>query len=65
VLRGFDSVVVSPGQTQKVTMHLSRYDLSIWDIVAQGWRRPKGAIGITIGASSRDRRLKATLPGNI
>ena len=42
-------------------MMLSRYDLSIWDVVAQGWRRPQGIIGVTIGASSRDKRLKATL----
>ncbi|KAJ3569130.1 hypothetical protein NP233_g5250 [Leucocoprinus birnbaumii] len=62
VLRGFDAVVVQPGQTQKVTMHLSRYDLSIWDVEKQGWKRPKGTIGITIGASSRDKRLKANLP---
>lgn len=61
VLRGFDSIVVNNGQTKQVTMMLSRYDLSIWDVVAQGWRRPQGIIGVTIGASSRDKRLKATL----
>ena len=42
-------------------MMLSRYDLSIWDVVAQGWRRPQGTIGVTVGASSRDERLKSTL----
>ncbi|KAF5356831.1 hypothetical protein D9756_006600 [Leucocoprinus leucothites] len=66
VLRGFDSTpVIKPGQSQKVSLPLSRYDLSIWDVVAQGWRRPEGAIGVTIGASSRDRRLKGTLSGNV
>lgn len=62
VLRGFDSVSVKPGQTKRVTMHLSRYDLSIWDVIAQGWRRPEGTIQVTVGASSRDKRLKARLP---
>jgi beta-glucosidase len=63
VLRGFDSVVVSPGKSAKVTMNLSRYDLSIWDVQKRGWRRPKGSIGVTVGASSRDKKLRATLPG--
>ncbi|KAF9451014.1 glycoside hydrolase family 3 protein [Macrolepiota fuliginosa MF-IS2] len=65
VLRGFDSVSIKPGQSQKVTLPLSRYDLSIWDVVAQGWRRPKGAISVTVGASSRDTKLKGTLPGGV
>ncbi|KAJ3571939.1 hypothetical protein NP233_g3419 [Leucocoprinus birnbaumii] len=66
VLRGFDATpVIKPGRSQKVTLSLSRYDLSIWDVVAQGWRRPAGTIGVTIGASSRDARLNGTLPGSI
>ena len=52
VLRGFDSVVISSGQTRRVTMMLSRYDLSIWDVVAQEWRRPQGTVGVTVGAST-------------
>ena len=31
---------------------LSRYDLSIWDVVAQEWRRPQGTIVVTVGAST-------------
>lgn len=65
VLRGFDSITINPGQSKKVTLSLSRYDLSIWDVNAQGWRRPKGAIGVTVGASSRDGKLKGTLPGSV
>ncbi|KAF9452890.1 glycoside hydrolase family 3 protein [Macrolepiota fuliginosa MF-IS2] len=65
VLRGFDNVSIKPGQSQKVMLSLSRYDLSIWDVVAQGWRRLKGTIGVTVGASSRDARLKGTLPGSV
>jgi len=62
VLKGFTNIKVSPGQQQRVSITLSRYDLSIWDVVQQGWRRPAGQIGITVGASSRDARLKGTLP---
>lgn len=57
ILKGFTNVGVSPGEETTVTLTLSRYDLSIWDTVAQGWKRPTGVIGITIGASSRDPRL--------
>lgn len=62
VLRGFTDVVLSPGDQQTVNITLSRYDLSIWDVVAQGWRKPAGQLGITVGASSRDARLKGTVP---
>ena len=39
-----------------------RYDLSIWDVVQQGWAKPNGTIGVTVGASSRDGRLSAEVP---
>ncbi|KAH9476789.1 putative beta-glucosidase L [Psilocybe cubensis] len=62
VLRGFTNVEVSPGQKTTVTITLSRYDLSIWDVERQGWAKPAGKIGVSIGASSRDIRLRGTVP---
>ena len=62
VLKGFTNTEVSPGDKKSVSITLSRYDLSIWDVVKQGWRKPEGQIGITVGASSRDARLKGHLP---
>ncbi|KDR78168.1 hypothetical protein GALMADRAFT_224540 [Galerina marginata CBS 339.88] len=62
VLKGFTDTTMAPGETNKVTITLSRYDLSIWDVVQQGWRKPDGTIGVMIGASSRDSRLKGTVP---
>ncbi|KAJ8517606.1 hypothetical protein ONZ45_g5248 [Pleurotus djamor] len=62
LLRGFNNVEVSPGQAKQVTINLSRYDLSIWDTVAQGWRKPAGTIGFFVGASSRDVRLRGKIP---
>jgi len=44
-----------------VTIQLSRFDLSIWDVVSQTWVKPDGDFGIAIGASSRDLRLNGTL----
>ena len=62
ILKGFTNVEVDAGETASVEITLSRYDLSIWDTEAQGWRRPEGTIGVTVGASSRDRRLVGELP---
>ncbi|KAF5329361.1 hypothetical protein D9619_009183 [Psilocybe cf. subviscida] len=61
VLRGFDNIQLKPGQKTTVTITLSRYDLSIWDTALQGWRKPEGSYGVTIGASSRDAKLKGSL----
>lgn len=61
VLKGFDSIHLSPGQSTLVTLQLSRYDLSIWNVVTQRWEIPGGATKITIGASSRDHRLTGTI----
>ncbi|KAJ7594941.1 beta-glucosidase [Mycena floridula] len=60
-LKGFDSVFVSPGQSVSVTMQLSRFDLSIWDVVNQRWQIPAGTTSISIGASSRDIRLTGSI----
>ncbi|KAH9055806.1 beta-glucosidase [Lactarius deliciosus] len=62
VLRGFTDVDLQPGQAQSVTITLSRYDLSIWDVVSQSWIRPSGSYSLSVGASSRDFRLKGTIP---
>lgn len=62
LLRGFTDVYLYPGETQTVTLTMSRYDLSIWDIAAQNWVLPAGEITLSIGASSRDFRLTGTVP---
>ncbi|KAJ6617970.1 beta-glucosidase [Mycena sp. CBHHK59/15] len=62
LLKGFTNVEVLPCDKKKVAISLSRYDLSFWDTVAQGWRKPNGTIGVTIGRSSRDARLTGTIP---
>ena len=61
VLKGFTNIELSPGDKDSVNITLSRYDLSIWDVVQQGWKKPQGQIGIIVGASSRDARLKGYL----
>ncbi|TCD69440.1 hypothetical protein EIP91_007566 [Steccherinum ochraceum] len=62
VLKGFTDVLLKPGQTKTVTLTLSRYDLSIWDTVQQGWVRPKGTIKFAVGQSSRLFKLHGAVP---
>ena len=62
MLRGFTDVLLGAKQSETVTVTLSRYDLSIWDADAQGWRKPEGVFTFSIGASSRDFRLQGSLP---
>ncbi|KAI0351205.1 glycoside hydrolase [Trametes cingulata] len=62
VLRGFADVEVPRGGSRTVEVTLSRYDLSVWDVEGRGWRRPEGTIGVSVGASSRDLRLRGSVP---
>ncbi|KIJ61677.1 glycoside hydrolase family 3 protein [Hydnomerulius pinastri MD-312] len=62
ILKGFTNIELEPGQTGRASITLSRYDLSIWDVVRQGWARPNGTINFSVGASSRDFRLSGSIP---
>ena len=62
VLRGFTDVDLQPGESKVVSITLSRYDLSIWDVVSQSWMRVRGTHSVSVGASSRDLRLKGKIP---
>lgn len=61
VLRGFTNTMIEVGQGKWVTITLSRYDLSVWDALKQGWKKPDGEIRVTVGASSRDKRLTGVI----
>ncbi|KAI8995506.1 beta-glucosidase [Trametes punicea] len=60
-LKGFDAVFLNPGESKTVTFQLSRYDFSIWDVNTQRWEIAEGVTGISVGASSRDLRLKGSI----
>ncbi|EIW57100.1 uncharacterized protein TRAVEDRAFT_170943 [Trametes versicolor FP-101664 SS1] len=62
VLRGFEDIQVPAHGSAQGKITLSRYDLSVWDVDAKGWRKPSGVFTFSIGASSRDFRLKGTVP---
>lgn len=61
-LRGFDKVVVRPGETETFEFELRRRDLSVWDVAAQQWRLLTGSdYHLSVGASSRKLILNGTL----
>lgn len=60
-LHGFESIFLQVGALQEVTMQLSRFDLSVWNVVTQRYELHTGGTGISVGASSRDIRLTGSL----
>ncbi|KAM5539636.1 hypothetical protein V8D89_006745 [Ganoderma adspersum] len=62
VLCGFSDVLLEPGESKGVTLTLSRYDLSLLDSAAQGWRQPESPLAFAVGANSRNFRLNGTIP---
>ncbi|KAF4541774.1 Beta-glucosidase 1 [Lasiodiplodia theobromae] len=61
-LRGFDRVELAAGESKTVGFELRRRDVSYWDVVAQEWRVPTGAITVEVGFNVLERTLSATLP---
>lgn len=60
-LKGFEKVLLAPGETREVSFALTRRDLSYYDVAASDWRVEGGAYEIRISASSRDIRLSYSI----
>ena len=54
VLRGFEKILLQPGESQSVRFELTRRDISYWDIFNQQWTIAEGAVSAMVGFSSRD-----------
>jgi hypothetical protein len=61
VLRGFDDLILDPGESQVFTYHITRRDLSNWDPVSQNWVITGYPKTVYVGASSRNLPLSAVL----
>lgn len=61
VLRGFEKLSVSPGQSATVVMPLNRRDLARWDVVRGDWVVMDIERTIKVGPSSRKLPLVGTL----
>jgi beta-glucosidase len=56
-LAGFEHVELDAGQSERVSVHVSRRELSYWSTAAQRWVLAGGDRKVDVGASSRDIRL--------
>ena len=61
VLRGFEKIMLQPGQSQTLQFDLTRRDISYWDIFTQQWTIGSGAISVMAGFSSRDIQATASI----
>lgn len=57
-LKGFERVMLQPGEKKSVTLSLQKKDLSFWDEATKAWKAEPGEFEVLIGSSSRDIKLK-------
>jgi beta-glucosidase len=58
-LKGFDKVFLQPGETQQITIELSKRDLSFWDVKTNDWLAESGEFEVQLGTSLDNIRLKS------
>ncbi|CRZ15049.1 glycoside hydrolase family 3 C-terminal domain-containing protein [Mycolicibacterium neworleansense] len=60
-LAGFATVTVDPGEQRTIEIPVSRTDLAFWSTDAGRWVLETGRYSVSVGASSRDLRVTATV----
>ncbi len=60
-LKGFEKILLKPGESKVVSLTLDRNSLAAWDAKKHEWKTYSGTYSIMVGSSSRDIRLKASL----
>lgn len=58
-LKGFEKVLLQPGETKTVSFTLHPRDLSYWDVKTNGWKIDPGTFSILVGTGSRELPLQA------
>ena len=58
-LKGFSKVLLQPGESKSVTIHIPKSELAYWDPESKGWKVSPGDYTACIGDSSRNLPLKA------
>jgi beta-glucosidase len=61
VLRGFEKLLLQPGENGAASFSLRRKDLSIWDVVQQQWVLNRGSYNLMFGKSVMDIVATTTL----
>ncbi len=57
-LKGFDRVVLQPGETKTISFKIDQDAMSFYDTGIQNWVAEPGKFGVLVGASSRDIRAQ-------
>jgi len=57
-LKGFQRVVLKPGETQQITLKLDPRAMSFYDVKGKAWKQEPGTFTVSVGRSSADIQLK-------
>jgi beta-glucosidase len=57
-LKGFEKILLKPGESKTVSMQLDKESLAAWDSEIRGWRIYPGVYSVMVGSSSRDIRQR-------
>ena len=60
-LKSFIKISLQPGESKQISLCIDKMALSFYDIKMHNWKAEPGDYVISLGASSRDIRLKTTL----
>jgi beta-glucosidase len=60
-LVAFDRIHLATGETKKVTLHVALRQLQYWSVVRRTWVTASGKRTVSVGASSRDLRVKQSI----
>jgi beta-glucosidase len=60
-LAAFERVLLAPGESRRVTMHVGERQRSYYSVPTREWRVAPGRRAVRVGASSRDIRLRGVL----
>jgi beta-glucosidase len=60
-LKGFQKVMLKPGESKHLRFSLDVQSLSYWDVQTHRWQVAPGTYKIMVGSSSRDIRLEKTV----
>ena len=61
-LKGFEKVILGPGETRTVNLKIPLDSLTGWNEKANGWKLCKGTYEFKVGQSSRTILLSSSLP---
>lgn len=61
-LKAFQRVVLAPGESQIIRLHLAAQDFAYWDVATHAWKTEPHAYTVLVGGASDRIALEATVP---